>query len=160
MPDNLKCNVRLLAVKYAWHTLGETIARTSTRNIQTLNKYNLLSINRNEEEYVDSTEGVTHLRKTNEYRKVARPEENVIRSAKAKTLPELVKFKRNTKSKKLIYERETLTADIYREYNRVAFDSMLPEDLRISWSRRLTSTAGITKMSCLVTGKVKVSVSL
>ena len=87
------------------------------------------------------------------------PKENIAKLADVKILPESVKFKRDTKSKKLICERETLTAEIYREYNKIVFDSMLPADLRISWSRRLTSTAGITRMSCLVIGKVKVHIN-
>lgn len=169
MPDNLKCTVRFFALKYAWHTLGETIVRTSNRYIQKSNNLNISSINRKKDnlpnplssndEDVDPVDDSNHLRKTKGYEKVSRPKENISKLADVKILPESVKFKRDTKSKKLICERETLTAEIYREYNKIVFDSMLPADLRISWSRRLTSTAGITKMSCMVIGKVKVHIN-
>ena len=166
MPDNLKSTMRIFALKYAWHTLGESIVLSSTRKIHTSNKCIVTSINRKKDnlpifllsndEDVDPVDNHSLLEKAKSYRKDSRFKESYIRLAEAKTITESVKFKRNTKSKKLIFERETLTAEIYREYNKIAFDSKLPGDLLISWSRRLTSTAGITKMSCLVTGKVKV----
>lgn len=163
MPDNLKCTVRFFALKYAWHTLGETISCTPIRNISTSNKRAVLSINIKKDVIPDfqlsrddSVDGSTSLRKANEYSKVARPKKNIDRPVEAKSITESVKFKRNTKSKKLISERDNLTSEIYQEYNKIAFDNLLPRDLRISWSNRLRSTAGITKMSCLVTGKVKV----
>lgn len=163
MPDNLKCTVRFFALKYAWHTLGETISCAPIRNICTSNKRAVLSVNLKKEVLPDfqlsrndPVDSSTTLRKSNDYRKIARPKRNIERPVEAKTITESVKFKRNTKSKKLICERDNLTSEIYQEYNKIAFDSLLPRDLRISWSNRLRSTAGITKMSCLVTGKVKV----
>lgn len=163
MPDNLKCTVRFFALKYAWHTLGETISCSPIRNICTSNKRAVFSINLKKDiipdlqlSRDDPVDSSTSLRKTKEYRKVARPKKKIERPVEAKTITESVKFKRNTKSKKLICERDNLTSEIYQEFNKIAFDSLLPRDLRISWSNRLRSTAGITKMSCLVTGKVKV----
>jgi hypothetical protein len=163
MPDTLKCTVRFFALKYAWHTLGETISYTPIRNICTSNKRAVLSINLKKDVLPDfqlsrddTVDGSATLRKTNVYRKVERPKKEIERPVEAKTITESVKFKRNTKSKKLICERDSLTSEIYQEYNKIAFDSLLPRDLRISWSNRLRSTAGITKMSCLVAGKVKV----
>lgn len=56
-------------------------------------------------------------------------------------------FKRNTKSKKLLEQRSDITDQLYRKYNELAFGGELPTDLPIVWSKRLTSTAGLTKMS-------------
>ena len=56
-------------------------------------------------------------------------------------------FKPNTKSKKLLEQRNSITDKLYRKYNELAFGGELPPDLPIVWSKRLTSTAGLTKMS-------------
>mmetsp|Transcript_24918 Transcript_24918/g.23913 ORF Transcript_24918/g.23913 Transcript_24918/m.23913 type:complete len:265 (-) Transcript_24918:284-1078(-) len=63
------------------------------------------------------------------------------------TISDHMVFKPNTKSKKLIAQRAAVTQQLYKQYNVMAFDSLLPADLPISWSNRLTSTAGMTKMS-------------
>ncbi len=56
-------------------------------------------------------------------------------------------FKPSTKSKKLLEQRNGITDRLYRKYNELAFGGELPADLPIVWSKRLTSTAGLTKMS-------------
>lgn len=43
-------------------------------------------------------------------------------------------FKPNTKSKKLIAEREAVTQQLYKQYNEMAFDGLLPADLPITVS--------------------------
>ena len=58
-----------------------------------------------------------------------------------------ITFKPNTKSKKLLDIRNDITAQLYLQYNQMAFGGQLPSDLNIVWSKRLTSTAGLTKMS-------------
>ena len=58
-----------------------------------------------------------------------------------------IAFKPNTKSKKLLDQRNDITAQLYLQYNQMAFGGQLPVDLSIVWSKRLTSTAGLTKMS-------------
>lgn len=42
--------------------------------------------------------------------------------------------------------RDTLTASYYDEFNQCAFNSELPRDLSITWNKRMTKTAGFTKM--------------
>ena len=63
------------------------------------------------------------------------------------SIDDTLMFKPNTKSKKLLEERDAVTAKLYRRYNEAAFGGQLPLDLPIVWSKRLTSTAGLTKMS-------------
>jgi predicted SprT family Zn-dependent metalloprotease len=63
------------------------------------------------------------------------------------SIDDTLMFKRNTKSKKLLDERAAVTAKLYRKFNEVAFGNQLPADLPVVWSKRLTSTAGLTKMS-------------
>ena len=46
-------------------------------------------------------------------------------------------FRLRFKMSKLIYER----------YNEKVFSNLLPHDLSITWSKRMTSTAGITRLS-------------
>lgn len=58
-----------------------------------------------------------------------------------------IQFKSNTKSKKLIAERNNFTLYFYQKFNDLAFNRQLPSDMSITWSKRLTSTAGLTKMS-------------
>ena len=58
-----------------------------------------------------------------------------------------IAFKPNTKSKKLLDMRNDITTQLYLQYNQMAFGGQLPMDLSIVWSKRLTSTAGLTKMS-------------
>lgn len=49
-------------------------------------------------------------------------------------IPKNLVFKPNTKSKKLIAERAAVTQQLYKQYNEMAFDGLLPADLPISVS--------------------------
>ena len=48
--------------------------------------------------------------------------------------------------KQFVKRRDELTTQYYHEFNRRAFQSKLPVDLAITWSKRMTKTAGFTKM--------------
>lgn len=41
-------------------------------------------------------------------------------------------------------QRETLTAELFREFNRTVFEGRLPADLQMKWNPRLLTTAGLT----------------
>jgi hypothetical protein len=43
-------------------------------------------------------------------------------------------------------QRDSLTASYYTEFNKSAFQNQLPTDLQIIWNKRMTKTAGFTKM--------------
>ena len=43
-------------------------------------------------------------------------------------------------------QRENLTRKHYKRFNEVAFKSQLPDDLEVTWSKRMTKTAGFTRM--------------
>lgn len=43
-------------------------------------------------------------------------------------------------------QREDLTQKHYKEFNTYAFNSQLPDDLEVTWSKRMTKTAGFTRM--------------
>ena len=46
-----------------------------------------------------------------------------------------------------IKKRESLAREMFREYNELIFDSVLPADMDISWNVRLATTAGLTHYS-------------
>jgi hypothetical protein len=50
------------------------------------------------------------------------------------TISDHMVFKPNTKSKKLIAQRAAVTQQLYKQFNEMAFDSLLPADLPISVS--------------------------
>lgn len=155
MPSNLKAIVLILAKKYSWHTLGEPVSSFGTRKIQTTSKQNVVSLTRKDtalKNFIDNSPLTVEKKKKTPSK--ATKSISVV-DAQVNT-PKTIKFKPNTKSKKLIAERETLANEIYQEYNEKAFYGMLPADLDISWSKRLTSTAGITKMNSQSKGTIKV----
>jgi hypothetical protein len=43
-------------------------------------------------------------------------------------------------------QRESLTASYYEEFNKIAFQDQLPRDLPVVWNKRMTKSAGFTKM--------------
>lgn len=45
-----------------------------------------------------------------------------------------------------VRNREALTAQYYEQYNRIGFQDQLPKDLLITWNKRMTKSAGFTKM--------------
>ena len=55
--------------------------------------------------------------------------------------------KSNTMSRVIpLAKRKQTSKDMFATFNRVGFDSLLPPDMSIVWSKRLLTTAGITKM--------------
>lgn len=48
--------------------------------------------------------------------------------------------------KQFTKQREELTQKYYQEFNKYAFRSQLPSDLEVTWSKRMTKTAGFTRM--------------
>jgi hypothetical protein len=155
MPSNLKAVIQFLSKKYSWHTLGEPLSSFATRNVQTTSKHDVVSLNRKDtalQNFIDNSPLTVERNK-----KTPSKATKSISEVNAQLItPKTIKFKPNTKSKKLIAEREALANEIYQEYNEKAFYGMLPADLDISWSKRLTSTAGITKMNSQSKGTIKV----
>lgn len=49
-------------------------------------------------------------------------------------------------------KREALVKDMYKKYNEIAFNGKLPDNLGIIWSKRLLTTAGITRNKTLASG--------
>jgi hypothetical protein len=47
-------------------------------------------------------------------------------------------------------QRQELAVDLYRKYNRLIFDDALPQDMDVSWNKKLTSTAGLTHYKRLI----------
>ena len=43
-------------------------------------------------------------------------------------------------------QKYDLTKSYFSELNRLAFDSQLPSDMEVKWSKRLTKTAGYTRL--------------
>ena len=43
--------------------------------------------------------------------------------------------------------------ELYKSYNESCFDGALPDDLPVTWNKRLLTTAGLTKMRGGVLGK-------
>lgn len=155
MPSNLKSIAQFLSKKYSWHTLGEPVASFATRKIQTVSKHDNLHLNRKDsalQNFISSSPATVEIKKKTPS-KIIKSKSDVVAQL---TISKTIKFKPNTKSKKLIAEREALADEIYQEYNEKAFCGMLPTDLDISWSKRLTSTAGITKMNSQSKGTIKV----
>ena len=163
MLTNLKLTAQLLAKKYSWHTLGENVI-PCTRNIMTgrgkkdiptptpTPKSTRTKSNPTDESVVPKASR----KKVNTDHT---PLKKVLRETTSTTqilVQKIVTFKPNTKSKRLIAERTALTQEVYKEYNEAAFDGLLPPDMMISWNKRLTSTAGITKMSSQSRNTIKV----
>lgn len=153
MASNLKAIVQSLAKKYSWHTLGEPVISFATRKIQTTNKRNVVSNDPALKSFIDNSSRTTVVKK----KTPSKPTKSRAEVDDQLMTPKTIKFRRNTKSKKLIAERESLASEIYQEYNEKVFYGMLPPDLDISWSKRLTSTAGITKMCSESKGTIKVN---
>ena len=152
MVMSLKSTVALLAKKYSWHTLGESVL-PGIRNSCTVINDGIQNRAVNKKIDIEPAPSSTRKKRT-QGPKTTKTSSTVLLPHGLHHL--VVKFKPNTKSKKLIAEREDLTQEIYREYNEMAFEGMLPPDLEISWSKRLTSTAGITRMSSQTRGVKKV----
>ncbi len=49
-------------------------------------------------------------------------------------------------------KREALVKEMYKRYNESAFNGRLPDNLSIIWSKRLLTTAGITRSKTLASG--------
>lgn len=47
-------------------------------------------------------------------------------------------------------QRQALAMDMYRKYNSLIFDAALPQDMDVSWNKKLTSTAGLTHYKRLI----------
>ena len=157
MPTSLKSTAQLLARKYSWHTLGDNLT-ICTHNVNFLEERNVSKPIRKNRPLNAGSEIVnpTGVRRK---RILGLPSSPRITTSVAKSHAvheKLVIFKPSTKSKRLIEERMVLTQEIYKDYNEMAFEGLLPPDLSISWSGRLTSTAGITKMSTQTKGAEKV----
>lgn len=43
-------------------------------------------------------------------------------------------------------QKSNLTRQYFKEFNQLAFDNRLPSDMNITWSKRLTKTAGFTRL--------------
>lgn len=48
--------------------------------------------------------------------------------------------------KQFAKQREELTLKYYKDFNTYAFNAQLPKDLEVTWSKRMTKTAGFTRM--------------
>ena len=157
MPISLKSTAQLLARKYSWHTLGDNVT-ICTQNVNLLQERNLSKpIIKVRPPNLDSK--IVNPTGVRRKRIVGLPSSIGISTSVAKShaiTEKIIIFKPGTKSKRLIEERMVLTQEIYKDYNEMAFEGMLPSDLSISWSGRLTSTAGITKMSTQTKGAKKV----
>jgi hypothetical protein len=153
MFSSLKAKAQLLSKKYSWHTLGENLT-TSTQDVKMASNH----------ETAFPKLGCD-IQKIGDMNRKKRAPVTVVKKISGAsqivdaTLLNVVTFKPNTKSKKLMSERSALTQDIYKQYNEMAFEGLLPPDLTISWSKRLTSTAGTTVMSLRSKNKVKVTIS-
>jgi hypothetical protein len=161
--DRLRNHIVFLAKKYKWHTLGSPIKNKPIPKKGSSFSMHELSDAIDEiatplPKSLHKTPSVTVIDKENNRANVnlstpgrARTDKsskkNVSLPNSADLLPDDIFFRPNTKSKKLLAEREEITQLLYREYNQRAFDGQLPADLKVSWGKRLTTTAGITKMS-------------
>lgn len=158
MTNRLKLALKVLSKKYSWHTLGEAEHFSTTRSINLASKQDVLISERKGPAVrsVGHTVPTPSAKKVKMATKATEPKRAVIPSVTQNTSSKIIKFKLNTKSKTLLAQRDALTMEIFQEYNEIAFDSMLPADMMISWSKRLTSTAGITRMSTTSRGANKV----
>lgn len=57
-------------------------------------------------------------------------------------------------------KREAMVKEMYRMYNASAFEGKLPDDLSITWSKKLLTTAGITRSRTLATGERSSAIEL
>ena len=151
MSRRLRLAMQSLSIKYSWHTLGVPARNISNRRIPS----SALTPNKKAATPITldiSSSPVSFIKKApiklTKKNKLAFP---------STAESQVVKFRPNTTSKKLISERNSITMEIYREYNEKAFENMLPENLSVTWSKRLSTTAGVTKMYSQARDTIKVS---
>jgi hypothetical protein len=117
------------------HTATSTQSRWVLMEEEILNKLDELSVRYHWERLFFSAEPVSIVESPKKSTRVIRTPsrgKSVIGTPQTSS-----SFKRN---------REILTAKYYKEYNRIGFQDQLPKDLLIIWNKRMTKSAGFTKM--------------
>jgi hypothetical protein len=127
MVNNLKSCVQSLCIKYSWHTLGDKVT-SLTQKTTPATKH---AIDKLESDLIRKLTFSSPTATTPARKKRIPKSKGVILEDPLNLLDHVV-FKPNTKSKKLLAERESLTQQIYKQYNEMAFDCLLPSDLPIS----------------------------